>query len=59
MFIERDLEKALERYVKFPVVAILGPRQSGKTTLAQNYFKKYIFICNNNIFVTYGEIVFI
>lgn len=48
MFIKRDLEKALERYIKFPVVAILGPRQSGKTTLAQNYFKKYIFISFEN-----------
>ena len=29
------------RYIKFPVVAILGPRQSGKTTLAKYFFKNY------------------
>lgn len=40
----RDLEKTLSRYSKFPVVAILGPRQSGKTTLAKNFFKNHIFL---------------
>lgn len=43
-FLKRDIEIALKRYVKFPVVAILGPRQSGKTTLSQNYFKKHTFL---------------
>jgi predicted AAA+ superfamily ATPase len=41
---KRDLEKILEGYLKFPVVAILGPRQSGKTTLAQNIFNDYVYL---------------
>ncbi|TET34761.1 AAA family ATPase, partial [Candidatus Dependentiae bacterium] len=44
MFFRRDLEKPLERFRKFPVVAILGPRQSGKTTLARHFFKGYVFL---------------
>ncbi|MFH1831562.1 MAG: ATP-binding protein [bacterium] len=37
----RDLEATLREYTRFPVVAILGPRQSGKTTLAIKTFKNY------------------
>lgn len=44
MFIKRDIQKILKAYAKFPIVAILGPRQSGKTTLAQNAFKKHAFV---------------
>jgi len=44
MFIKRDLSGILERYVKFPVIAIIGPRQSGKTTLAKHYFSSYRFV---------------
>ncbi|HSC25470.1 MAG TPA: ATP-binding protein [Candidatus Babeliales bacterium] len=40
----RDLEKILSRFAKFPVVAILGPRQSGKTTLARSFFKNHRFL---------------
>ena len=43
MFYRRDLEEILERYVKFPAVALLGPRQSGKTTLAKHYFTKHAY----------------
>lgn len=43
-FYSRDLENVLRRYAKFPVVAVLGPRQSGKTTLAQHTFKKHIYL---------------
>ena len=39
----RSLKK-LNLYKSFPVLAILGPRQSGKTTLAKNYFKDYEFV---------------
>lgn len=39
----RDLSQTLERFAKFPVVAILGPRQSGKTTLARDFFKNHHF----------------
>lgn len=41
---KRELEGTLLRLAKFPVVAILGPRQSGKTTLARNVFKNHTFI---------------
>lgn len=41
---KRELESALLRLAKFPVVAILGPRQSGKTTLARAVFKNHRFI---------------
>lgn len=41
---KRSLEKILTEYIKFPVVAILGPRQSGKTTLAQMFFKGYEYV---------------
>ncbi len=40
---KRDIEQLLDRYAKFPVVAILGPRQSGKTTLAKMHFKNYVY----------------
>jgi len=43
--IKRDLEKELKASAKmFPVVALLGPRQSGKTTLAQYVFKKHNYV---------------
>jgi len=37
-------DKAIYLSTKFPVVGILGPRQSGKTTLVKNIFsnKKYV-----------------
>ena len=40
---KREIEKILKKYTQFPVVAILGPRQSGKTTLAKNTFKNYVY----------------
>jgi len=44
MILRRDLEQSLKRYAQFPVVVILGPRQSGKTTIAQAFFKKHLYI---------------
>ncbi|MBS1987953.1 ATP-binding protein [Candidatus Dependentiae bacterium] len=38
---KRDLESTLLEYSRFPVIAILGPRQSGKTTLAIETFKNH------------------
>lgn len=40
-FLERDITQGM-RY--FPVVAILGPRQSGKTTLAKKMFEKHAYV---------------
>jgi len=45
MYIKREMENKLKPAAEsFPVVAILGPRQSGKTTLARAVFpdKKYV-----------------
>ncbi len=39
MFIARQLESVLRNYAsKFPVVAVVGPRQAGKTTLVRQVF---------------------
>lgn len=40
---QRKLEATLLEYAQFPAVALLGPRQSGKTTLARSTFKKHIY----------------
>lgn len=41
---KRYLSKTFARYSKFPVLAVLGPRQSGKTTLTRNHFKKHAYV---------------
>ena len=45
---KRELTDALKRFAKFPVVALLGPRQSGKTTLVQQAFPKHKFLSLDN-----------
>lgn len=45
---KRDLEDTLLRFSKFPVVALLGPRQSGKTTLVKKVFKDHAFVSLEN-----------
>lgn len=40
----RDLCDFLEEYKKFPSIAILGPRQSGKTTLAKISFPNHAYV---------------
>ncbi len=43
--IERTMEHyLLTRAQKLPVIAILGPRQSGKTTLARKAFKEHTYV---------------
>ncbi len=43
--IKREITKEIKILAKeFPVVAILGPRQSGKTTIAKYIFKKYKYV---------------
>ena len=45
MYIKRKIEKEVRQLAKeFPIVAILGPRQSGKTTLARHIFKEYKYV---------------
>jgi predicted AAA+ superfamily ATPase len=44
MIIKRNLKAALERYASiFPVVVVVGPRQSGKTTLAKETFPDHLY----------------
>jgi len=41
----RKLEDKIKELLKFyPVVTIVGPRQSGKTTLCQNLFHEYTYV---------------
>ncbi len=43
--IKREIERDLKRCADFfPVVTILGPRQSGKTTLARTFFSSYQYV---------------
>lgn len=45
MLIKRALtEKVIEAASEFPVIAIVGPRQSGKTTLTQMIFPRHRYI---------------
>jgi hypothetical protein len=41
---KRDLARTLVSYAKLPVVTLLGPRQSGKTTLVRDVFKEHRYI---------------
>ncbi len=44
-YIKRKIENEVKTLAReFPIVAILGPRQSGKSTLVQQLFKKYKYI---------------
>lgn len=50
MHIKREITSHLESLAKqFQVVAILGPRQSGKTTLAQKTFPGYTYVSMENL----------
>jgi predicted AAA+ superfamily ATPase len=45
MFIERTLTQIIESGAKqSPIVAIIGPRQSGKSTLIKKMFKDYVYL---------------
>ena len=49
MYIQRDLIEALNRLrTKFPILAVTGPRQSGKTTLLQHLFPDYQYVTLEN-----------
>lgn len=50
VLVKRILSVQLKKFSQyFPVVAILGPRQSGKTTLAQMTFAKYHYVNLENL----------
>jgi uncharacterized protein len=45
MFIERDIaESIIKGAAQSPIVAIIGPRQSGKSTLAKEIFKNHAYV---------------
>ena len=45
MFIRRDLSRRIKSgAAQVPIVAIIGPRQSGKSTLAKEIFKNHIYL---------------
>jgi uncharacterized protein len=49
MYIQRDLIDALNRLrTKFPILALTGPRQSGKTTLLQHLFPDHQYVTLEN-----------
>ena len=48
-FIHRRLAPIIQAQIsKFPVLAVTGPRQSGKTTLLKNLFKEYRYVSLEN-----------
>lgn len=49
MFIKRDLTKKLLRFANFPAVVLLGPRQSGKTTLVKEVFPYHTYLNLENL----------
>lgn len=49
MKIKRELAKSIkETLLKYPVIALTGPRQSGKTTLLKSLLSNYKYISLEN-----------
>lgn len=49
MVIKRDITDLVLKYgMKYPVIAITGPRQSGKTTLIKSVFPEYEYVSLEN-----------
>ena len=45
MFIKRELkDRILSGAQQVPVIAIIGPRQSGKSTLTKELFKQHTYL---------------
>lgn len=50
MYIKRKIEKKIKKLAKeYPVVALTGPRQSGKTTLVKKIFPKKQYVSLENL----------
>jgi predicted AAA+ superfamily ATPase len=48
--IRRNLENHIKKYAReYPVISIVGPRQSGKTTLAKYMFQNYNYVSLENM----------
>jgi predicted AAA+ superfamily ATPase len=51
MLIKREIEVQIhDAATEFPVIAVLGPRQSGKTTLVQMAFPDHKYILDVRMF---------
>ena len=49
MVIKRELVNSVFKYkTKYPVIAITGPRQSGKTTMLKSVFPDYEYVSLEN-----------
>jgi uncharacterized protein len=49
MLISRHIATAIEALIpKYPIIALTGPRQSGKTTLLKSLFKGYRYVSLEN-----------
>ncbi len=49
MIIERQLQHAIRKFAtKYPVLAVTGPRQSGKTTMLKSLFQDYRYVSLEN-----------
>jgi len=47
--VKRHIRKHIDQQKsKFPIIAITGPRQSGKTTLLKNIFSDYRYVSLEN-----------
>lgn len=45
MYINRDIEPTIRRLEQdYPVLTMLGPRQSGKTSLARHLYPDYTYV---------------
>jgi len=52
MYIKRFLEDYIKKYLgKREIIAIVGPRQSGKTTLLKHFYEKY----KNAVFLDFED----
>jgi hypothetical protein len=48
--LRRNLEQTIRKYAReYPVIALVGPRQSGKTTLARLVFKDHEYLSLENL----------
>jgi AAA+ ATPase superfamily predicted ATPase len=48
-YITRQLEQVLKKQLdKYPILAVTGPRQSGKTTLLEHLFPDYAYVSLEN-----------
>ena len=49
MYITRELSDSLLEYrEKYPIIAVTGPRQSGKTTMLKHAFPEYKYVSLEN-----------